>query len=103
MIMSHFKWNIFIPTATHYVELLSEQILHPTDLLEGISIYDDFHQVDERLSAFVTYFLDIAMQVILCKKTKFGYKKFTVHTGAKINFLFRNYQMMFDNCEFCEK
>ena len=53
MIMSHFKWNIYIPTATHYVELLSEQILHPTDLLEGISIYDDFHQVDERLSAVV--------------------------------------------------
>ena len=63
MIMGHFKWNIFIPTATHYVEMLREHILHPTDLLAGISIYDDFHEVDERLSAFVTYFLDIAMQV----------------------------------------
>ena len=63
MMMGHFKWNIFIPTATHYIELLREQILHPTDLLAGEPVYDYFQQIDDRLAAFITYFLDIALQV----------------------------------------
>ena len=63
MMMGHFKWNIFIPTATHYIELLREQILHPTDLLAGDPVYDYFQQIDDRLAAFISYFLDIALQV----------------------------------------
>ena len=64
MIMAHFNWNIFIPTPTHYVDLLEPQIVFPTDLIHGRLIAKEIYpEVVERLMEFVHYFLDISMQV----------------------------------------
>lgn len=63
MIMAHFNWNIFIPTPTHYVDLLEPQIVFPTDLIHGRLIAKEIYpEVVERLMEFVNYFLDISMQ-----------------------------------------
>ena len=32
IIMEYFKWNIFIPTPTHYADLLRSQIMFPSSL-----------------------------------------------------------------------
>ena len=62
--MAHFNWNIFIPTPTHYVDLLEPQIVFPTDLIHGRLIAKEIYpEVVERLMEFVHYFLDISMQV----------------------------------------
>ena len=74
MILAFFKWNIFIPTATHYVDLLIEQVLHPTDVVNGTRTYTNYMEVRERLVAFVHYFLDISMQVRKIYTAVFGLK-----------------------------
>ena len=62
--MAHFNWNIFIPTPTHYIDLLEPQIVFPTDLIHGRLIAKEIYpEVVERLMEFVYYFLDISMQV----------------------------------------
>ena len=65
VIMKNFNWNIFIPTPTHYVDLLKPQIVFPTDLIRGCIIAKNVYaDVVERLNEFVHYFLDISMQVL---------------------------------------
>jgi hypothetical protein len=64
MIFSFFKWNIFIPTPTHFVELLLDQVLHPTDLVAGKSIHNNYGDVLDCLTDFIYYFLAVSMQVI---------------------------------------
>ena len=64
IIMEHFNWNIYLPTPTHYVDLLHSQIIFPSDLLHGCLISKEMYpDVEERLMEFVHYFLDLSMQV----------------------------------------
>ena len=64
IIMEYFKWNIFIPTPTHYADLLRSQIMFPSDLIHGCPISKEMYpEVEERLIEFVNYFLDLSMQV----------------------------------------
>jgi len=63
IIMEYFKWNIFIPTPTHYADLLRSQIMFPSDLIHGCPISKEMYpEVEERLIEFVNYFLDLSMQ-----------------------------------------
>lgn len=64
LILAHFKWNIYIPTPTHYVDLLHWHVLDSNDLMDGTSIslvYSE--EVEKKLMEFIHYFLDISMQV----------------------------------------
>ncbi len=65
MLLTFFKWNIFIPTPWHYTEIL---------LLDALDLAGDFIQGKSLLSVasedildclidFTHYFLDISMQV----------------------------------------
>ena len=66
MILAFFDWNIFIPSPTHYVDLLmTDQVLDKNrDLLAGVCITESFDEVFDCLTDFVHYFLDISMQVL---------------------------------------
>ena len=63
MILAHFKWNIFIPTPTHFVDLLYGRYLQPTDLVGGFTMHKNFSEILDCLTDFIKYFLDISMQV----------------------------------------
>lgn len=64
LILSYFKWNIYIPSPTHYVDLLHWHILDSNDLMNGLSISIVYsEEVEKKMIEFVHYFLDISMQV----------------------------------------
>ena len=67
LILAHFDYNIFIPSPTHYVDLLlSNHVLFPDDVdVDGIPIRNNFSEMLESLTDFIRYFLDISMQVML--------------------------------------
>jgi len=64
LILAHFDYNIFIPSPTHYVDLLlSNHVLFPDDVdVDGIPIRNNFSEMLESLTDFIRYFLDISMQ-----------------------------------------
>ena len=65
VIMKNFNWNIFIPTPTHYVDLLMPEVASASDFIHGCIIATNVYpDVVERLIEFVQYFLDISMQVL---------------------------------------
>ena len=64
LILSHFDWNIYLPSPTHYVDLLlSNHVLFPDDIVDGFPIQKNFPEMLESLTDFIRYFLDISMQV----------------------------------------
>lgn len=65
MILAYFDWNIFIPSPTHYVDLLMQHVLHTEDLVAGATIEGSFDEVLDCLTDFIHYFLDVSMQVCL--------------------------------------
>lgn len=67
MILAFFDWNIYIPSPTHYVDLLiTDQVLDKDrDLVAGVALKESFDEVRDCLTQFVHYFLDVSMQVLL--------------------------------------
>ena len=67
MILDHFEWNIFIPSPTHYVDILRNNILLSDDIYGGNQLPEaksrQFTEILDGLTDFVHYFLDISMQV----------------------------------------
>ena len=67
MILDHFEWNIFIPSPTHYVDILRNKILLSDDIYGGSQLPEvnsrQFTEISDGLTDFIHYFLDISMQV----------------------------------------
>ena len=69
-ILAFFQWNVFIPTPTHYTDLVHDEILHEDDLYNGHRILSKYYdEIKDNLKDFVKYFLNISMQVcqIYCR------------------------------------
>lgn len=66
MILDHFEWNIFIPSPTHYVDILRNNILLSDDIYGGNQLPEaksrQFTEILDGLTDFIHYFLDISMQ-----------------------------------------
>lgn len=64
-ILSSMNWNIFIPSPTHYVDILRAYIIDlDNDLVAGNPISErDREEMGKRVMEFVDYFLDVSMQV----------------------------------------
>ena len=64
MILKYFQWNVFIPTANSYVEVLMPHAISATDTMDkGEPICTYIERAKDGFMDFVMYFLDISLQV----------------------------------------
>lgn len=61
VILTFFNWNLCIPTACHFTEMLLPHSIHPTDSHNGGPIVS-FREAKAYFHQYVKYFLDIGMQ-----------------------------------------
>ena len=61
VILTYFNWNLLIPTACHFTEMILPHSIHPTDSHNGGPIVS-FREAKAYFHQYVKYFLDIAIQ-----------------------------------------
>lgn len=61
VILTYFNWNLLIPTACHFTEMLLPHSIHPSDLHNGGPIVS-YREAKSYFHQYVKYFLDIAIQ-----------------------------------------